>query len=159
MMFANRISSSTSCSLCLPETSPPSFSRDVLRHVFKVATLPLELISDAGSRPGHPLRLRSRGSGFEEPQGAVSRLAGTPRPEMPFLQSIPQTLLPPPRRDRNQSSKRLRSAKQSRNRRIQRRHAHLARVYAGTSRDFMHDEMFFGNDRLDFVEAAIRQAA
>src|SRR5665811_254610 len=34
-MFANRISSSTSCSICLPETSPPSSSRDVLRHRFQ----------------------------------------------------------------------------------------------------------------------------
>jgi len=35
MMFANRISSSTSCSIWLPETSPPSSSRGVLRHRFQ----------------------------------------------------------------------------------------------------------------------------
>src|ERR1035441_7032920 len=35
MIFANRISSSTSCSICLPETSPSSSSRDVLRHRFQ----------------------------------------------------------------------------------------------------------------------------
>ena len=35
MIFANRISSSTSCSIWLPETSPPSSSRDVLRHRFQ----------------------------------------------------------------------------------------------------------------------------
>ena len=34
-MFANRISSSTSCSIWPPETSPPSSSRDVLRHRFQ----------------------------------------------------------------------------------------------------------------------------
>src|ERR1035437_2955186 len=34
-MFANRISSSTSCSICLPETSPPSSSQGVLRHRFQ----------------------------------------------------------------------------------------------------------------------------
>src|ERR1035437_8128185 len=34
-MFANRISSSTSCSICLPETSPPSSSRGVVRHHFQ----------------------------------------------------------------------------------------------------------------------------
>ena len=34
-MFANRISSSTSCSICLPETSPPSSSRGVLRRRFQ----------------------------------------------------------------------------------------------------------------------------
>jgi len=32
MIFPNRISSSTSCSIWPPETSPPSSSRDVLRH-------------------------------------------------------------------------------------------------------------------------------
>src|ERR1019366_8129256 len=32
MMFANKISSSTSCSIWLPETSPPSSARAVLRH-------------------------------------------------------------------------------------------------------------------------------
>ena len=31
-MFANRIGSSTSCSIWLPETSPPSSARSVLRH-------------------------------------------------------------------------------------------------------------------------------
>src|ERR1039458_2668557 len=35
MMFANRISSSTSCSIWLPETSPPSSARAVLRHRFQ----------------------------------------------------------------------------------------------------------------------------
>src|ERR1017187_7986451 len=35
MMFANKISSSTSCSIWLPETSPPSSSRGVLRHRFE----------------------------------------------------------------------------------------------------------------------------
>jgi DNA replication protein DnaC len=35
MMFANRISSSTSCSIWLPETSPPSCSRGVLRQGFQ----------------------------------------------------------------------------------------------------------------------------
>ena len=35
LMFANRISSSTSCSIWPPETSPPSSSRDVLRHRFQ----------------------------------------------------------------------------------------------------------------------------
>src|ERR1035437_8780007 len=35
MIFANRISSSTSCSIWPPETSPPSSSRDVLRHRFQ----------------------------------------------------------------------------------------------------------------------------
>src|ERR1019366_1890180 len=35
MMFANRISSSTSCSIWPPETSPPTSSRDVLRHRFQ----------------------------------------------------------------------------------------------------------------------------
>src|ERR1019366_3280053 len=35
MMFANRISSSTSCLIWLPETSPPSSSRGVLRHRFE----------------------------------------------------------------------------------------------------------------------------
>jgi hypothetical protein len=34
-MFANRISSSTSCSIWLPETSPPSSARDVLRQRFQ----------------------------------------------------------------------------------------------------------------------------
>jgi hypothetical protein len=34
-MFANRISSSTTCSICLPETSPPSSARAVLRHHFQ----------------------------------------------------------------------------------------------------------------------------
>src|SRR5262244_3574793 len=34
-MFANRISSSTGCSIWLPETSPPSSSRGVLRHRFQ----------------------------------------------------------------------------------------------------------------------------
>src|ERR1035437_7775133 len=34
-MFANRISSSTSCSICLPETSPPSSARGLLRHRFQ----------------------------------------------------------------------------------------------------------------------------
>jgi hypothetical protein len=32
MMFANRISSSTNCSIWLPETSPPSSARALLRH-------------------------------------------------------------------------------------------------------------------------------
>ena len=35
MMFANRISSSTSCSIWRPETSPPSSARGVLRHRFQ----------------------------------------------------------------------------------------------------------------------------
>src|ERR1019366_8742630 len=35
MMFANRISSSTSCSIWPPETSPPSSARGVLRHRFE----------------------------------------------------------------------------------------------------------------------------
>ena len=35
MMFANRISSSTSCSIQLPETSPPSSTRVVLRQCFQ----------------------------------------------------------------------------------------------------------------------------
>src|ERR1035441_9419280 len=35
MMFANRISLSTSCSIWLPETSPPSSARGVLRHRFQ----------------------------------------------------------------------------------------------------------------------------
>jgi hypothetical protein len=35
MMFANKISSSTSCSIWLPETSPPSSSRDLLGHRFQ----------------------------------------------------------------------------------------------------------------------------
>src|ERR1019366_7504953 len=34
-MFANRISSSTSCSIWLPETSPPSSARGLLRHRFQ----------------------------------------------------------------------------------------------------------------------------
>ena len=34
-MFANRISSSTSCSIWLPETSPPSSARGLLRHHFQ----------------------------------------------------------------------------------------------------------------------------
>jgi IS6 family transposase len=34
MPFANRIGSSTSCSIWLPETSPPSSSRGLLRHRF-----------------------------------------------------------------------------------------------------------------------------
>ena len=34
-MFANRISSSTSCSIWLPETSPPTSARGVLRHRFQ----------------------------------------------------------------------------------------------------------------------------
>ena len=35
MLFANRISSSTSCSIWLPETSPPSSARDLLGHRFQ----------------------------------------------------------------------------------------------------------------------------
>src|ERR1019366_5263336 len=35
LMFANKISSSTSCSIWVPETSPPSSSRGVLRHRFE----------------------------------------------------------------------------------------------------------------------------
>ncbi len=35
MTFANRISSSTSCSIWLPETSPPSSSRDLPGHCFQ----------------------------------------------------------------------------------------------------------------------------
>jgi transposase len=35
MMFANRISSSTSCLIWLPETSPPSSARGLLRHRFQ----------------------------------------------------------------------------------------------------------------------------
>src|ERR1017187_8919754 len=35
MIFANRISSSTSCSIWPPETSPPSSARDVLGHPFQ----------------------------------------------------------------------------------------------------------------------------
>ena len=34
-MFAGRITSSTSFSIWLPEISPPSFARDVLRHGFQ----------------------------------------------------------------------------------------------------------------------------
>jgi len=34
-MFANRISSSTSCSIWLPETSPPGSARGLLRHRFQ----------------------------------------------------------------------------------------------------------------------------
>jgi hypothetical protein len=41
LMFANRIGSSTSCSIWLPETSPPSFPRGTSSVTgFKVATLP-----------------------------------------------------------------------------------------------------------------------
>jgi transposase-like protein len=39
-MFANRISSSISCLISRLETSPTRSSRDLLRHHFKVATLP-----------------------------------------------------------------------------------------------------------------------
>jgi hypothetical protein len=35
MIFANRISSSTSCSIWPPETSPPSSARGLLRHRFQ----------------------------------------------------------------------------------------------------------------------------
>src|ERR1019366_7898817 len=41
-MFANRISSSTSCSICLPETSPPSSARGVLRHRFESCNTSLQ---------------------------------------------------------------------------------------------------------------------
>ena len=40
LMFADGITSSTTCSIWRPETSPPSSARGVLRTVFKVATLP-----------------------------------------------------------------------------------------------------------------------
>src|SRR5262249_28850753 len=40
MMFENRISLSTSCSTCLPDTSIQSSSRGDSRRHFKVATLP-----------------------------------------------------------------------------------------------------------------------
>ena len=40
MMFANRISSSTSCSIWLPETLPPTSARASPVTAFKVATLP-----------------------------------------------------------------------------------------------------------------------
>ena len=44
-MFANRISSSTSCSISLPEISPPLFPLGgVPLTVFKVATLPAGLL-------------------------------------------------------------------------------------------------------------------
>ena len=43
LMFANRISSSTSCSIWPPETSPPSSSRDVLRHRFQSCNTSVEI--------------------------------------------------------------------------------------------------------------------
>src|ERR1019366_7713392 len=43
MMFANKISSSTSCSIWLPETSPPSSSQGVLRHRFESCNTSIEL--------------------------------------------------------------------------------------------------------------------
>ncbi len=46
MIFANRIGSWTSCSIWLPETSPPSSYRGGLRHRFKVATLPAALLQN-----------------------------------------------------------------------------------------------------------------
>jgi hypothetical protein len=45
MIFANRISSSTSCSICLPETSPPVPLGASSVTVFKVAALPLQIFS------------------------------------------------------------------------------------------------------------------
>ncbi len=42
-MFANRISSSTSCSICLPETSPPSSARGLLRHRFQSCNTSLKI--------------------------------------------------------------------------------------------------------------------
>ena len=43
MMFANRISSSTSCSIWLPETSPPSSSRDLLGHRFQSCNTSIQI--------------------------------------------------------------------------------------------------------------------
>ncbi len=60
MMFANRIGSSTGCSIWLPETSPPSPFRGGLRHRFKVATLPLGGSPLTASRHGSADCLRRK---------------------------------------------------------------------------------------------------
>ncbi len=61
-MFANRISSSTNCSIWLPETSPPSSSRGVLRHRFESCNTSAEDLllpdfrSGAAGLPGRSMR-------------------------------------------------------------------------------------------------------
>src|ERR1022692_1400346 len=47
MMFANRIGSSTSCSIWLPETSPPSSARDLLGHRFQSCNTSAQSASSA----------------------------------------------------------------------------------------------------------------
>jgi adenylate cyclase len=42
MMFANRIGSSTNCSIWLPETSPTSSSRDLIRQHFQACNTSVE---------------------------------------------------------------------------------------------------------------------
>ena len=55
MLFANRIGSSTSCSIWLPETSPPSSSRGLLRHRFQSCNTSFA-VSVAGSNRTHAFR-------------------------------------------------------------------------------------------------------
>jgi hypothetical protein len=54
MPFANRIGSSTSCSIWLPETSPPSSSRSLRRHRFQscnTSTATVQSTLEGTSRP------------------------------------------------------------------------------------------------------------
>src|ERR1035437_9092871 len=60
-MFANRISSSTSCLIWLPETSPPSSARGLLRHHFQSCNTSIDLLQLAAIyHPGGPRRLIDR---------------------------------------------------------------------------------------------------
>src|ERR1017187_7384050 len=54
MIFANRISSSTSCSIWPPETSPPSSSRGVLRHRFESCNTSLNAAAGSGNAQREP---------------------------------------------------------------------------------------------------------
>src|SRR6202043_1220331 len=56
VMFANRIGSSTSCSIWLPETSPPSSARDLLGHRFQSCNTSLFLRAAAGGEGPQGLR-------------------------------------------------------------------------------------------------------
>ena len=72
-MFANRISSSTSCSIWLPETSPPSSSRGVLRHRFQSCNTSQDLI-EVGVAREMPIVTKYKHD-YYGPNGSLQRVA------------------------------------------------------------------------------------